>query len=162
MNYKLIEKLAKLANNNPNEYEANMAARKVCKLLAEANFKFQANVEPIGVRNAHPPVQQSSSDLTYDAVKDMMNNLRKEQERQYAQYVYGNPFKTGSYQSPFVNEPPHQYHPNDEKYYSRRRERGFGNTKRRLVCKKCKQTKETIFVGLPEVFECNECVWNKL
>jgi len=40
MNFKLIEKLARLANNNPNENEANLAARKVCKLLAKSNFKF--------------------------------------------------------------------------------------------------------------------------
>jgi hypothetical protein len=40
MNLDLIIKLARLANNNPNENEANLAARKVCKLMAEANFKF--------------------------------------------------------------------------------------------------------------------------
>lgn len=32
MNLKLIEKLARLANNNPNEHEANLAARKVCRI----------------------------------------------------------------------------------------------------------------------------------
>jgi DNA-directed RNA polymerase subunit RPC12/RpoP len=40
LNVDLVTKLAKLANNNPNENEANLAARKVCRLLAEADFKF--------------------------------------------------------------------------------------------------------------------------
>lgn len=40
MNKDLIIKLAKLANNNPNENEANAAARKVCVLLVEGHFKF--------------------------------------------------------------------------------------------------------------------------
>lgn len=38
MNYDLIEKLIRLANNNPNENEANLAARKVCKFLADHSF----------------------------------------------------------------------------------------------------------------------------
>lgn len=45
MNLKLIEKLARLANNNPNEHEANLAARKVCRLLEESNFEF-VNEQP--------------------------------------------------------------------------------------------------------------------
>src|SRR5688572_7856116 len=36
---KLI-KLIKLANNNPSEGEANAAARKVCRLLAESDFNW--------------------------------------------------------------------------------------------------------------------------
>jgi hypothetical protein len=54
MNYDLITKLAKLANNNPNEHEANLAARKVCKLLAEGKFTF-TNWSPEPKKN---PVQQ--------------------------------------------------------------------------------------------------------
>lgn len=164
MNYKLIEKLAKLANNNPNEHEANMAARKVCKLLAEGNFKFnESKIISMGT----PPSNSSSS--IYDNLRDMMNNIRKDEEQYYKQKFYSNPFKTGSYQSPFETGQAGQgkseqrtYNLKDEKYYAQRRERGFGDTKRQLVCKKCKQIKETIFVGLPEVFECNECIWNKL
>jgi hypothetical protein len=46
MNIDLIIKLAKLANNNPNEHEANLAARKVCKLLAEGKYKFNSITLP--------------------------------------------------------------------------------------------------------------------
>lgn len=40
MNIELLTKLVKLANNNPNENEANLAARKVCKLIEEDKFQF--------------------------------------------------------------------------------------------------------------------------
>ena len=44
MNFDQIYKLIKLANNNPNDNEANLAARKVCKLLAD--YKFES-VKPV-------------------------------------------------------------------------------------------------------------------
>lgn len=47
MDKDLIIKLAKLANNNPNENEANAAARKVCRLLAEDNFKGLGSSNPV-------------------------------------------------------------------------------------------------------------------
>jgi len=43
MNTELIIKLAKLANNNPNDNEANSAARKVCKLLEEGKYVLSNN-----------------------------------------------------------------------------------------------------------------------
>jgi hypothetical protein len=53
MNLDLLTKLVKLANNNPNENEANSAARRVCKLIAEANFIFNDN-------NYNPPLGGTS------------------------------------------------------------------------------------------------------
>ncbi len=38
MNLDLLKKLTKLANHNPNDHEANSAARRVCKMLEECNF----------------------------------------------------------------------------------------------------------------------------
>lgn len=46
MKLELIIKLVKLANNNPNENEANSAARRVCKLIAEGDFKFVEDKSP--------------------------------------------------------------------------------------------------------------------
>lgn len=43
MNLDLLIKLVKLANNNPNENEANLAARKVCKMIEANNYKFNNN-----------------------------------------------------------------------------------------------------------------------
>lgn len=39
MNIEIIKKLIKLANNNPNDNEANQAARKVCSLLKDYEFE---------------------------------------------------------------------------------------------------------------------------
>jgi len=39
MNLDMLIKLAKLANHNPNEHEANSAARRVCQMLSEDNYK---------------------------------------------------------------------------------------------------------------------------
>lgn len=69
MNYDLIIKLAKLANNNPNENEANLAARKVCKLLAEGNFQFnKGQARP--ANNPTPPKQPVYDATFYDEVTD--------------------------------------------------------------------------------------------
>lgn len=38
MNIDQIQKLIRLANNNPNDNEANLAARRVCKMLADYKF----------------------------------------------------------------------------------------------------------------------------
>jgi len=45
MNIDLIIKLARLANENPNENEANLAARKVCKLIKAAEYKFNGTTQ---------------------------------------------------------------------------------------------------------------------
>lgn len=42
----LLKKLIALANNNPNENEANLAARKVCRLLIELKVNFKSKVDP--------------------------------------------------------------------------------------------------------------------
>jgi len=39
----MLIKLAKLANHNPNEHEANSAARRVCQMLSEDNYKALDN-----------------------------------------------------------------------------------------------------------------------
>lgn len=38
-----LKQFTRLANNNPNENEANLAARKACKLLEELNWQLPAN-----------------------------------------------------------------------------------------------------------------------
>src|SRR5258708_17675117 len=43
MNLDILKKLVNLANNNPNEHEANSAARKACQLIKESEFKFDVD-----------------------------------------------------------------------------------------------------------------------
>jgi len=81
VNFDLITKLAKLANNNPNENEANAAARKVCKLLAEANFKFEKDKDTI------PPPTQKQQQANYTdpfSTEDLYDILRNMGNRHYA------------------------------------------------------------------------------
>lgn len=63
MNVDLIIKLARLANENPNENEANLAARKVCQLLKAANYKFN------GAAPTPPPIYKQPAPKTWNDVK---------------------------------------------------------------------------------------------
>lgn len=56
INLDLLKKYTRLANNNPNEHEANVAARRVCKMLEEANWNLGTIVPPI-----KPIVQPTSN-----------------------------------------------------------------------------------------------------
>jgi len=40
MKLDLLKKLVKLANSNPNEHEANAAARQLCRMLEKDNFSI--------------------------------------------------------------------------------------------------------------------------
>lgn len=83
MNYELIIKLAKLANNNPNEHEANSAARKVCILLAEGGFKFGNSRSPF---NPIPDYPKWESDPLTDLMNQQAEILRRHQQEQVNKY----------------------------------------------------------------------------
>lgn len=96
MNLDLIIKLVKLANNNPNENEANLAARKVCKLIAEGNFKFSSNgnitskpeEKPLtwnDVKRSTEPYWRSSgpSRNPWDLFNDFYRENRSNQNKHY-------------------------------------------------------------------------------
>lgn len=71
MNIDLLTKLVKLANNNPNENEANLAARKVCKIIEEGEFKFVEDKPIISNR------QINSDTVIYDDIVDILNSFYK-------------------------------------------------------------------------------------
>lgn len=107
MNLELIQKLVKLANNNPNENEANSAARRVCKLIAEGEFKYIADVaKPI-------PVQQKPT-VNQDDLADLLSRLKRDYGYQSYQQAGYNPYNPRSnYYQP--------YQPTEEKsdwYYN--------------------------------------------
>jgi hypothetical protein len=100
MNTDLITKLAKLANNNPNENEANLAARKVCRLLAEGDFKF-------GGAKRDP----------FEALKDIMNRQSK------SPYQYGDWVKPPTdYEETFRKAQREQQQKEDAKRYNSRKQ----------------------------------------
>ena len=93
MNLELIIKLTKLANNNPNDHEANFAARKVCKLIEDGSFNF---IEDAPVSNQEIPNydstwfhEQNVRSPIWDYIKNINNKAKQEQQKQREQ----NPLK---------------------------------------------------------------------
>lgn len=86
MNIELIKKLIALANNNPNENEANLSARKVCQLLKDYNFKGGSQVfnDIFGGLNDtpwnHPPQGPPIKD-DLDELLKKMNEERKKRDK---------------------------------------------------------------------------------
>lgn len=140
MNITLIVKLAKLANNNPNDNEANLAARKVCRLIEEGGFVFK---EP----NLPPVVKR---DITYDDLYRATESFWKGHKPTGPGSGFSN-WKEPSNLDDFLKD----YYRNftDFKRPSQQKE------ERELVCVECKVKKKTKFVGLPECYICNECQW---
>jgi hypothetical protein len=130
MNLDLLKKLTRLANNNPNDNEANLAARKVCKMLEEANWSL----------NGARPIQKnepSIKPMTPDEVMHEILRRKQEQERQAYKY-WSDPF----YQ-PFVGRETQTPKPPKEK--------------RPLECTQCHQMIETAYMG--NLYICITCVW---
>lgn len=98
--FERLKALTRLANNNPNENEANLAARRVCKILEEKQFVFievresstAANKvynvsNPVGnsgdwIRNKYtdpssPTFDKSSVIFDEDVYDDIFNILKK-------------------------------------------------------------------------------------
>lgn len=60
MNLDRLKALIRLANNNPNDHEANLAARKACKLIAEDDFAI--------LRSSHVPRTAADKIRTWNDV----------------------------------------------------------------------------------------------
>lgn len=74
MNSDQLIKLIKLANNNPNENEANSAARKVCKIIEENKFSL-IKIEPKTVLSKSNK-QAAKAEWLYNAAFRIYINLR--------------------------------------------------------------------------------------
>lgn len=214
-----LKKLVRLANNNPNEHEANLAARKACKMIQDGNFEFTnkvpTNPPPSTPKqqstnpNPNPNVYRSPYDNYYSGYSIFEEFFRNMKDNpRYKEYREGDwtPYEgaqsrhwaTSDYEKTSTEElwlkssdgqfytnvrtgeklpakefakyarkngykeynPNYTGHQDDEKYYRRRAERGFGNEVRRLKCKTCGNMFNTKFMGLPQMYECNECQWN--
>lgn len=173
MNLKLLEKLVRLANNNPNENEANLAARRACKLIQEGEFKFsedkQARTASDKFAGFSPPHRQE--DFFYGAWS--YETKRNPFEGQAHRY---NPEYKGEWKGPPRREAPKcskcgKQLPIFYMMYSgelyctscdpnrMRSPHSQAKEVRTLTCTECKQPKETKFVGRPEVFICSDCQW---
>lgn len=155
MDLKLLEKLVRLANNNPNEHEANLAARRACKLIEDGKFQF----------NQIPPTSSQSPPLTYNDIRRSTEPFwRSTKPPSYPGYKFYDEARdvTPDWWK-ILEEIENQRRKQREKTAEQYRYEPFSERKarekRKLKCKTCNQEKETLFIGLSEFFECNECQW---
>ncbi len=157
MKLEMIIKLAKLANNNPNENEANLAARKACKLMGEADFKFPTSNQGgtwNDVKRSTEPQwsSQRPSSSGFDPFWDMFN-------REYTR------------KDPFWNTPPpgwktrdYQGHRDTYNPYDIPKSPPYEEPKKKpkikLKCKACQKEYETTFNKPGQDFVCGNCQWS--
>jgi hypothetical protein len=159
MNKDLLIKLTKLANHNPNDNEANSAARRVCKMLEEANFNLTDTPKSAPQPPKSTPRGNPFTDTYYDDLyryQKMYEEFLKDATRFGEKWAKTGP-KTWndvhrSKEPEFKSTPPYQ------NYNWKAREK---KEIRKLKCKVCGKIKETKFVGAEEVFECNDCQWTE-
>ncbi len=136
--FERLKKLVALANNNPNDNEANFAARKVCRILAEKKFSFiQQRVEPRVATVSTPPNSNDFYKKYYQP--------NREQNRYYKEDFDFSKIK--------VDFGKYSYSWFDEEIPKPKKE------KKILKCSKCNLEQETAFVGPPQVYVCNKCIW---
>lgn len=165
MNLDLLKKLTRLANNNPNDNEANLAARRVCKMLEESDWKILPEVKTAyGKMNEG----QWASPKPPDPNSDWFNRQQHTQPRrpdnpnqEYDSSGRPKPPKSPPKQEP-VKPPPGWNNP-FEKINETFFNEVFGRRKapERLKCTKCGNLKLTSFIGNPAVFICQDCNWSK-
>lgn len=155
MNLDLLKKLTRLANNNPNDNEANLAARKVCRMLEECSFTLNngnsTQQAPPNFRTTTNP--QSTS---YDWFSEMF--------RGYKPHARQGEWYEGSWDIP--KDRTEEYKRAEQKHYQNKpswwdepQQTGPKKEKRTLTCTLCKKKQETVFAGHESVFECNNCQW---
>lgn len=167
-NIELLIKYTRLANNNPNEAEANLAARRACKLLAELTEQFK---QPINIgaprinnptdRNAYTPTQ-AQQDFWEKWKKNPYYKSRPKQEY-YSKESQNFKFVTcTSCGKSFIALSPNEtkcprcaY----EQWEPSKRPQSKAENKRPRQCIRCGHIKMTFRVT--NLFICDECQWKE-
>lgn len=93
MDIEKIKSLIRLANNNPNDNEANLAARKACKVLAENNFQiFSSRSNPTTWNDVKRSTEPDFRSTPYSGFNPFEELFREARKRGYDPYA--NPYKT--------------------------------------------------------------------
>jgi len=190
MNLDLLTKLVRLANNNPNDNEANLAARKVCKMIESANFQFGSKgtapktaAGKVRVRYENQGVWSKPPDgprdpFFTDILHEMWKKMRDEQEK-IKKESYDKETK-GTWKDIKIDFEPS---PKQEEFFrggnvgGGKQERFYTGVDwdenywsephkkekeiRPLECKRCHKSVETGFVGPPQMFTCTPCQWEE-
>jgi ribosomal protein S27AE len=158
MNLDLLIKLVKLANNNPNENEANLAARKVCKLIEEGKYQFSPNsvVNKSPQRPGSQPVSNPYSNPGYGSPFEEFfrqggfKNMWQESERQ-------RDFHNEQYKRSQQEQRPRQdAHNYGYDFYSKPEEPRKKPSRNR-ECSKCGYAVNTS--NMKDPFVCSVCQW---
>lgn len=171
MNIDLFLKLLRLSANNTNDNEANLAARKACKMLDDAlkgnetvtlkpyqTSRVKPQPHPQSAyreqrrNNEQPPWSsrpQEPPPFAYDNLADILRKMKE----QYPNF--------GPRQTEWPKDKPKggMYDDDGKRYYYDHKSQRAKKVTRKLKCKTCGDIIETMFVGAPEVFECNNCQW---
>jgi len=181
MNLDLLKKLVRLANNNPNENEANLAARKACKLLEEADFSTAPPVTPQRPASTYGQSSPTGRDPFKDIFDEMFRNATTGWKPSEAQERF---WRGGSAGGGKSNRNPSEDDIRRENERIRREEQRFREQRnkenyyykgpwmdepreykhaqeRELSCSKCTLKIWTKFVGDEKTYVCNVCQWNK-
>lgn len=166
MNLDRLIKLAKLANSNPNEHEANAAARKVCRLIAENNYSFN------GAKNQEPA---TSGARTWNDVKRSQDPFWRVWEEAFKGRQNYQKYRNGSwdnYETPNPpppeppkqpNPPPGWYHVNWDFTTNTKKEDNKGYKRsyepKNRDCTVCNLTKGTTDTTTPYI--CADCKWRR-
>lgn len=94
MNFEQIKKLIRPANNNPNDNEANLAAREVCRRLASYEFVVSKPPEPPKTTHTHR-AEDPFWDAIFKAARE--RNAKREQNYKsapsYQEYIKYDPLR---------------------------------------------------------------------
>lgn len=159
LNLDLLIKLVRLANNNPNDNEANLAARKVCKMIGENNYKLDGTIKPTVKQQYNHQYYEQPKPHPFD---DLFNRF----------YGQG-PFRAGRnpFEESWVNTPPKSKVTPEEKEWENKNKGKWdipntGDFKKKernpkiiLKCSVCSIEKESRYVGNPTEFKCYDCHW---
>lgn len=110
INLDLLKKLTRLANHNPNEHEANSAARRVCQMLEGGGFS-------LGQTQPQPSAQpRPSSYRQPDWYEMVMEQIRKQEQREKAARAAAD-FKQQTESRPKPEEPKYKPHTAQEEFF---------------------------------------------
>lgn len=141
LDWVLITKLAKLANHNSNDNEANAAARRVCKLLEAGDFdgKTTAHEKP---RN-RPPEPQPQAEYHYKEEGFWNDPDFKSIFEEYVRGNRPNPFRQGSYEAEEA-ENQRRVRQEEERYgwYQRDRERAKEKERQEKIKRQYEEQRE--------------------
>jgi len=176
MNIEKLKSIIRLANNNPNEHEANLAARKACKILAENDFAIFKQTRTAADKFNQHASNYSSGPLTWNDIKRSTEPFWKSSYKSNPVNRPATPPPNTSATGRGPSDPYYTYRasPKQEEYYSKVYDDIFvdpnwfaggmrgGKTEARpekkvRKCSVCGVEVET--KRITSIFTCNKCEW---